>query len=61
MAFSTGEVVETTEAEHPFKVVFSTGSQVIAEWPVSSRKEGEQQIVDVLNGLRKLAQEQGYL
>ena len=61
MAFSTGEVVETTGAEHPFKVVFSTGSKVIAEWPVSSREEGEQQIIEVLNGLQKLAQDQGYL
>lgn len=61
MAFSTGEIVETPDDEQPFKVVFSMGSEIIGEWPVSSRAEGEKQIIEVLKGLKKVAQDQGYL
>jgi hypothetical protein len=34
MAFATGEVMPTPGDEHPFKVVFTVGGSVIAEWPV---------------------------
>jgi hypothetical protein len=51
MAFVTGEVVPTPGEESPYKVVFKQGDEVLAEWPVDSEKQGEDEIIDVLRGL----------
>jgi hypothetical protein len=61
MAFATGEVVPTPGNEHPFKVVFTVGGSVFAEWPVNSVSEGEDQIVMVLKGLHAEAKKDGFL
>lgn len=61
MAFSTGEVVPTPDGPLPFKVVFTTAGEVVAEWSVESMAEGEQQIVAVLRDLRRKAEEEGYV
>lgn len=51
MAFVTGDVVPSPGEETPFKVVFKKGETVIAEWPVDSQKEGEEEIIDLVKGL----------
>lgn len=48
MAFLTADVVADPGGELPFKVVFKQGETVLAEWPVESQAEGEQQIVDLV-------------
>jgi hypothetical protein len=48
MAFLTADVLANPGGELPFKVVFKQGQSVLAEWPVESQAEGEQQIVDVV-------------
>lgn len=48
MAFLTADVVENPGGELPFKVVFKQGENVLAEWPVESQAEGEEQIVELI-------------
>ena len=48
MAYVTGDVVATPGGETPFKVVFKQGETVIAEWPVDSKKEGEEDMVEFI-------------
>jgi hypothetical protein len=48
MAFVTADVVPDPGGEAPFKVVFKKGETVIAEWPVESQAEGEEQIIDII-------------
>jgi hypothetical protein len=48
MAFVTADVVPDSGGEAPFKVVFKKGETVIAEWPVDSQAEGEEQIIDII-------------
>ena len=59
MAYSTGEIIPTPGLGTPFKVVFSIGGEIINEWPVSSREEGERQIVQTLRGLRAISESEG--
>lgn len=49
--FVIGEVVEDRGGESPFKVVFKQGDEVLAEWGVDSKEEGEEQIVDAIRSL----------
>jgi hypothetical protein len=49
MAFLTADVVADPGGELPFKVVIKQGEKVLAEWPVESQAEGEQQLVDLIN------------
>ena len=51
MSFVTGEVVEERGGETPFKVVFKQGDEVLAEWAVESKEEGEEQIVAAIRSL----------
>jgi hypothetical protein len=51
MAFVTGDVVPNPGGEAPFKVVFKQGETVLAEWPVETQKEGEEQIAGAIRGL----------
>jgi hypothetical protein len=51
MSFVTGEVVEDLGGEAPFKVVFKQGDEVLAEWSVESKEEGEEQIVAAVRSL----------
>lgn len=51
MAFVTGDVVASDDEEHPFKVVFKRGEEVISEWLVESQEDGETQIVEALKEL----------
>jgi len=51
MAFVTGEVVEDSGGETPFKVVFKQGDTVLAEWGVDSKEDGEEEIVAAIRGL----------
>jgi hypothetical protein len=51
MSFVTGEVVEERGGESPFKVVFKQGDEVLAEWSVESKEEGEEQIVAAIRSL----------
>ena len=48
MAFVTADVVENPGGELPYKVVFKQGETVLGEWPVESRAEGEEQIVELI-------------
>ncbi len=48
MAFVTADVVSDPGNDPPFKVVFMQGKTVIAEWPVESVKDGEQEIVEFI-------------
>lgn len=48
MAFVTADVVANPGGELPFKVVFKQGETVLAEWPVESKKEGEEDIVEFI-------------
>ncbi len=51
MAFVTGDVVPSPGGEEPFKVVFKQGETVIAEWPVGTKEEGEEEILEAIKGL----------
>ena len=51
MAFVTGDVVPVGGEELPFKVVFKQGENVLAEWLVESKEDGEGQIVETLKSL----------
>lgn len=51
MAFVTGDVVASDDEEHPFKVVFKRGEEVISEWLVESQEDGEAQILEALKEL----------
>ncbi len=61
MVFSTGEVVPVFESDQPFKVIFKTHGEVVGEWSVSSRVEGERQIIELLRRLQQIAKDEGYL
>jgi hypothetical protein len=54
MAFVTADVIPSGDEEQPFKVVFTRGDEIIAEWLVESQEEGEEQI---LEAIRELAEE----
>jgi hypothetical protein len=49
MAFLTADVVENPGGELPFKVVIKQGEAVLAEWPVESQAEGQQQLMDLVH------------
>jgi hypothetical protein len=51
MAFVTGDVVPSPGEETPFKVVFKHGEEVIAEWGVESKEDGEEEILEAVKGL----------
>jgi hypothetical protein len=51
MAFVTGDVVPSDDEDHPFKVVFMRGGEIITEWLVDSQEEGEEQILEALREL----------
>jgi len=51
MAFVTGDVVPVSGEELPFKVVFTQGDTVLAEWLVESLEDGQLQIIESLKGL----------
>ncbi|HUJ36536.1 MAG TPA: hypothetical protein VLW88_02535 [Hyphomicrobium sp.] len=51
MAFVTGDVVPVAGEELPFKVVFKQGENILAEWLVESKEDGEGQIVETLKSL----------
>ena len=57
MAFVTGDVVVSDDAEFPFKVVFMKGETMVAEWLVKSKDEGEEQIIDCLQELADFSDE----
>jgi hypothetical protein len=57
MAFVTADVVENPGGELPFKVVFKQGETVLGEWPVETKAEGEEQIVDLIR--EAIADEEG--
>ena len=48
MSFLTADVVENPGGEMPFKVVIKQGEAVLGEWPVETKAEGEQQLVDLV-------------
>ncbi len=58
MAFVTGDCVANTGGEAPFKVVFKQGETVLAEWPVDTQQEGEEQIVETLRSLMEEGDEE---
>jgi hypothetical protein len=51
MPFVTADVVATPGEETPFKVVFKQGETVLVEWEVSSKEEGEAQILDCISSI----------
>jgi len=53
MAFVTADVVPNPgqDQEHPFKVIFKQGEKVIVEWPVASKEEGEEEILEIIGEL----------
>lgn len=57
MAFVTGDVVASEDADFPFKVVFKKGETTIAEWLVKSKDDGEEQIIDCLEDLANFSDE----
>ena len=58
MAFVTGDVVANPGGEAPFKVVFKQGETVLAEWPVDTQQEGEEQITETLRSLMEEGDEE---
>lgn len=48
MAFLTADVIADPGGELPYKVVFKQGETVLAEWPVESQAEGEQEILELI-------------
>ncbi len=59
MAFVTGDVVASEDADFPFKVVFKKGETTIAEWLVKSKDDGEEQIIDCLEDLANFSDDDG--
>jgi hypothetical protein len=60
MAFVTADVVPNTGGKMPFKVVFKQGETVLAEWEVKTQKEGEEQIVGLIqDGVEDDDEEEG--
>jgi hypothetical protein len=53
MAYVTGDVVPSDDAEFPYKVVFKHGDAVIAEWLVESKEHGE---LEIIEGVKSLAE-----
>jgi hypothetical protein len=51
MPFITIDVVPAAGGEMPFKVVFTQGSNVIAEWQVESKEAGEEEVLEVIKDL----------
>ena len=51
MPFVTGDIVQTTGEEMPFKVIFKQGETVLAEWPVESKEAGEEEVLEILRDL----------
>jgi hypothetical protein len=51
MAFVTGDVIPVAGEELPFKVIFKQGENILAEWLVESKEDGEGQIVETLKSL----------
>ena len=51
MAFVTGDVVPSGDAEFPFKIVFMQGDTVVSEWFVESKEGGEEQVIECLQRL----------
>ncbi len=51
MAFVTGDIVPSDDAEFPFKVVFMKGDEVVSEWFVATREDGEAQVLECLERL----------
>jgi len=51
MAFVTGDIVPSGEEDYPFKVVFKQGETVVSEWLVSSKEDGEAEIIEALKSL----------
>ncbi len=47
----TAEVRPSAFEGKPFKVVFRKADQVVAEWPVSSVKAGEERIAETLGAI----------
>jgi hypothetical protein len=50
--------VPSDDQEWPFKVVFTQNGEVISEWLVQSKEEGERQIIESLQGLAAEAEEE---
>jgi hypothetical protein len=51
MPFVTGDVVPSPGEEMPFKVVFKQGETIIAQWPVESKEEGEEEVLEIIKDL----------
>lgn len=47
----TAEVRPTAFKARPFKVVFRREDEVVAEWPVASRQDGEERIAETLGAV----------
>ena len=59
MAIYKGEVVTTTDDDFPFAAIISDqDGNVVGEYPVRTRADGEAKIVEVLDGLKKLADDE---
>ncbi len=55
MAFVTGDVIPSGDAEFPFKIVFMQGDTLVSEWFVQSKEDGEAEIIE---NLQRLAEEE---
>ena len=59
MAIYKGEVVPTTDEDFPFAAIISDqDGNVVGEYPVRTRADVEAKIVEVLPGLKKLADDE---
>lgn len=52
-----GKIVPHDDPTNPFKVVFSDGIEVLAEWPVDSRETGERRLESALRAIALRATE----
>ncbi len=51
MAFVTADVVPNPGGALPFKVVFKQGETVLGEWEVASKAVGEEEIIELIEGM----------
>ena len=54
MPFITGDIIASDDPEFPFKVIFKQGDTIVSEWLVTTREDGEAQMIE---GLQSLAEE----
>jgi hypothetical protein len=51
MPFITCDIVPSNDPEFPFQVVFKKGDTVVSQWLVTTKEDGEEQVIECLQDL----------